>query len=58
MEKWSRKKIKMIAKSRINANYWKSVLVAAILIFLAGVGGMSASNADGNRSKRKCRTAV
>lgn len=57
MEKWSRKKIKMIAKSRINANYWKSVLVAAILIFLAGVGGMSASNAGGNRSEEKVQNS-
>lgn len=41
MEKWSRKKIKEIAKIRMKANYWKSVLVGAVIMLLAGTGGMS-----------------
>lgn len=45
MNKWSRKKMKEIGKARMQANYWKSVLVA---ILLMGIVGMGASGAAGN----------
>lgn len=56
MDKWSRKKIKEIAKSRMKANYWKAVLVACLLI-LFGVSGVAGANVSNNgRSTEQTET--
>ena len=42
---WNRKELKEKAKAAFKANYWKSVLVAIIIVALAGVGsGVSLSS--------------
>lgn len=55
MNKWSRKKMKEIAKSRMKANYWKAVLVAGIF-FLIGTGGAVGPGAASNNSRNTDQT--
>ena len=56
MAKWSRKKIKEIAKIRMKANYWKAVLVSCLLI-LFGVSGAAGANVSNNgRSTEQTET--
>lgn len=53
MEMWSRKKMKEIGRSRLKANYWKSVLVAAILLILTGAGNVTASSSTSRGSEEE-----
>lgn len=56
MAKWSRKKMKEIAKIRMKANYWKAVLVSCLLI-LFGVSGAAGANVSNNgRSTEQTET--
>lgn len=55
MNKWSRKKMKEIAKSRMKSNYWKAVLVAGIF-FLIGTGGAVGQGAVSNNSRNSEQT--
>lgn len=45
MDKWSRKKMKEIGKTRMKANYWKAVLTAIIISFVVGSAGAVNSGA-------------
>lgn len=51
MNKWSRQKMKEIGKSRMKANYWKAVLVAAILMLFMGTGGAAAGGGRANQTE-------
>lgn len=44
MDKWSRKKMKAIGKARVKGNYWKCVLVGAILLLITGAGSATSSS--------------
>lgn len=48
MNKWSRKKMKEIGKSRMKSNYWKAVLVGAILLLITGAGSTASTSGSMN----------
>ncbi len=50
MDKWSRKKMKEIGKTRMKANYWKAVLAAMIISFVVGSAGAVNNGAAGSDS--------
>ncbi|WP_251392207.1 DUF975 family protein [Mediterraneibacter agrestimuris] len=49
MNKWTRKKMKEIGKSRMKANYWKSLLVAVLLVAIVGMGTAGAAGNGNDR---------
>lgn len=58
MDKWSRKKMKEIGKTRMKANYWKAVLTAIIISFVVGSAGAVNSGAAGADSSTEVSEAT